>query len=64
MKKMILNGLLISMAACLMVMPVSASTQENVTEADAGMDPKETGSDDVEERIYQVALPIHGTQST
>ena len=56
MKKMILNGLLISMAACLTVMPVSASTQENVTEADAGMDPKETGSDDVEERIYQVAL--------
>ena len=56
MKKMILNGLLISMAACLMVMPVPASTQENVTEADAGMDPEETGSDDVEERIYQVAL--------
>ena len=56
MKKMILNWLFITMAACLIVMPVSASAQENTTAADAGMDPEETESDDAEERIYQVAL--------
>lgn len=56
MKKMILNCLLLMMAASLTVTPVFASTQETVTEADAGVAPEETGSDDAKDIIYQVAL--------
>ena len=56
MKKMILNCLLLMMAASLTVTPVFASTQETATEADAGVAPEETGSDDAKDIIYQVAL--------
>ena len=56
MKKMILNCLLLMMAASLTVAPVFASTQETATAADAGVAPEETGSDDAKDIIYQVAL--------
>ena len=56
MKKMILNCLLLMMAASLTVTPVFASTQETAAQADAGVAPEETGSDDAKDIIYQVAL--------